>query len=149
MVRKRVDMPNEDPQQRTFLKPSEGEHLFQVVDFIDSDDDDIVVCKCEVAEGEELGRSLLHRVSLNQDWNGFFMTRLFLKAIGEPHKGYGVEIDSDRWLGRRFYATVVHNEGNNGKIYANIGEYNFNKPVEQAVIEKQLPEASAEKAWDE
>lgn len=130
MVQRKVNMPNEDPETRNFKLPSAGkEHLFQVVDVFTEDDEigqklglnnDVIAVKLEVAnEGEELGRNMIHRVSLDSNWSGFFMTRIFLKALNEPHKGE-VEIDSDSWVGKQFLATVIYNEGKNGKIYANI-----------------------------
>ena len=130
MVRRTVNMGENEPEQKVFEIPSEGEKLFQVVDVYDKDtqigrmslDDNTVCVKCEVAIGDELGRSLLMQLSLDPTWKGFFATRLFLKAIGEPHKGDKVDIDTDEWCGRQFFAEVVHN----GK-YANIKEYNFEK----------------------
>lgn len=133
MVKRSINCPDNDPEQATFELPSEKEHLFQVTDIYTSDDnpfkdglpEDIVSVKCEVVGGEEEGRTLLVRASLDDQFKGFFATRLFLKAIGEPHKG-AVEMDTDRWIGRQFYANVVHN----GK-YANIDTYNFDKKIEQ------------------
>lgn len=132
MVKRSVSMQDNDPEQSKFEIPSQKEHLFQVVDiFTDNDeigdklglDNNTLSCKCEVVGGSEEGRGLLVRVSLDPTWKGFFFTRLFLKAIGEPCRGE-VEIDSDRWIGRQFFATVKHDE--TGK-YANIDEYNFDK----------------------
>ena len=59
----------------------------------------------------------------------FYFARLFLKAIGESYKG-DFYVETDRWIGRTFFAKVTHAEYK-GKKYANIGEYNFDKPVEQ------------------
>lgn len=141
MVKRTVDMGDGEPEQKQFDLPSETEHLFQVVDVFTYEDemgaklslDELTVSvKCEVAIGDELGRSLLQRCSLDETWKGFFATRLFLKAIGEPHKGNGIEIDTDRWIGRQFYATVSHN----GK-YANIAEYNFEKSA--AIVQTVNP----------
>ena len=125
---------NEEPEQQGFEKPSEKEHLFNVTDLFTSDDnpfekglpEDIVAAKLEVVGGDEEGRTILQRLNLAEDGKGFFATRLFLKAIGEPYKGGGLKLDTDRWIGRQFYATVVHN----GQ-YANISEYNFDKKIEQ------------------
>src|SRR4029079_12648504 len=135
MVKRTYDLPEEEREQSSFQKPSEREHLFQVVDVYDSTnapgkmvlDDNTVCAKLEVIGGEEEGRTMLNRLSLDQDWKGFFATRLFLKAIGESYKGTGLEVDTDRWIGRQFYATVIH-AGDN-KQYANIDEYNFEKVI--------------------
>ena len=138
MVKRTYDLPDEEPEQVNFKLPSPKEHLFQVTDVYTSNDcpkgfnldDNTVVAKCEVVGGDEEGLSLLQRLSLDQDWKGFFATKLFLKAIGEKYKGKGIEIDTDLWIGRQFYAVVVHNESK-GKTYANIDTYNFDKNVEQ------------------
>jgi hypothetical protein len=129
MVKRAANCGENEPEQKSFPKPSEGEHLFQVVDIYDSTnapgkmslDSDTVCVKIEVVGGAEEGRSMLQRLNLNDQWKGFFATRLFLKAIGEAHKG-SVEIDTDRWIGHQFYASVIYN----GE-YANIDEYLFEK----------------------
>lgn len=137
MVKRSYNLPDNEPDAKTFDVPSEKEHLFQVTDvFTQNDemgeklnlDENTVYAKLEVVGTDEEGRTLLQRLSLDDKYKGFFATRLFLKAIGEPHKG-AIEIDSDRWIGRQFYATVKHD----GK-YANIDLYNFDKKVEQPFI---------------
>ena len=149
-MKRRLNAGTDEPNKKEFLKPSEKEHLFQVVDVFDIEnnpynlslDETTVTVKLEVCEGEELGRSLLQRLSLDDKWKGFFATRIFLKAIGEPYKGE-IEIDTAMWVGRQFYATVVHNDG-----YANISEYNFDKKVDQISKPTKLsPEEII--AWDE
>jgi len=149
MVVRLVTAPDNEPDNATFEMPSAKEHLFQVVDFIEQDDPDIVLAKFEVVGGEEEGRSLLNRLSLDSSWKGFFATRLFLKAVGLPYKGE-IDIDTEDWIGRQFYATVVHN-GSNGKTYANIKEYNFEKVVENKTQHKPTSEtvSKQEIAWDE
>src|SRR3990167_8521567 len=134
MVRKTVDAPDTEPN--SFQKPSETEHLFQVVDVWENNDG-TVTAKCEVSGGDEEGRSLLQRLSLDEKWKGFFATRIFLKACGLSYKGKGLVIDTDEWPGCQFYATVVHD----GK-YANIDEYNFDKVVEvRPKVDKPVPVA--------
>jgi hypothetical protein len=103
--------------------------IFYFLDFVDNDNPDIILVKLEVVGGDEAGRTLLNRCTLDQEAKGFFFTRMFLKAIGEPYKGQ-FEMESDRWIGRQFYATVAHSQSK-GKTYANIGEFNFDKVVEQ------------------
>lgn len=134
-MKRTVNMGENEPEQKKFDLPSEKEHLFQVTDIITGDDElghklkldeNTVSVKCEVVGGDEAGRTLLNRCSLDQQSKGFFATRIFLKGIGEPHKGQGIEIDTDRWIGRQFYATIVHNG-----TYANISEFNFEKKIEQ------------------
>ena len=147
---------NEEPEESKFYLPSEKEHLFQVTDIITCEDElgaklkldmDTVSVKLEIVGGEEAGRTLLQRCSLDENWKGFFATRLFLKAIGEPYKGSGLELDTDRWAGRQLYATVIHN----GK-YANISEYNFDKKIEQTVPREtkpiQTPEEIEKMNWE-
>ena len=125
-MKKTMKMPDTEPEQTTkFQLVSEGEHTFQVVDIIDNADPSIVLVKLEVSEGDEIGRSILHRVSLDENWKGFFTTRLFLKAIGEPYKG-DTSIDTDMWIGKTFVASVVHNQNKDKtKTFANIDQYNF------------------------
>lgn len=138
MIKRSANAPETEPEQGSFEIPSEREHLFQVVDIFDQNyknnvlnlDIDTVCVKCEVVGGDESGRSILQRLSLNDQWKGFFATRLFLKVIGEPHKGQ-IEMDTDFWVGTQFRATVEHNVVN-GKTYANIKEYNFENPVDNS-----------------
>lgn len=136
MVKRKYNLDDKEPEQSKFEKPSEREHLFQVVDVYDMGnapgkmvlDENTVCAKLEVIGGDESGRTMLNRINLDESWKGFYFTRLFLKSIGEPYKGKELEIDSDRWIGRQFYANVVHNEG-----FANIGEYNFDKKIDQYI----------------
>ncbi len=148
MVIRTYNMPDDKITQKTFLMPSENKHTFQVVDvYTNKDktgikfnlDDDTVIAKCE--SFEEDGRSLLNRVTLDENNGAFFRTRLFLKSFGFPHKGDGVIIDTDEWIGHSFTAYVVHKEGNNGKKYANIGEYIFPE-------EKPQTARNEETEWD-
>ena len=124
-----------EPEASNFKIPSEKEHLFQVVDVLPAKtpsgatNDDIQVAHLEIISGDEEGLTMLNRVNLNQEEKSFYFARLFLKAIGEPYKGQ-FDIETDRWIGRQFYATVKHTESK-GKTYANIGEYNFDKKIEQ------------------
>lgn len=156
MVRRAAHGSDDEPEQKQFVLPSEKEHLFQVVDvFTDMDDigqqlnlDEVtVVAKCEVVGGDEEGRTLLNRLCLDSEWRGFFATRFFLKAIGEPYKGQ-FDIDTSHWPGRQFFATVVHNKSKDGtKTYANISEYNFEKKVEQFDAAPAV-KSSDEVKWD-
>lgn len=137
MVKRTYNLEDSEPTDKKFDMPSEREHLLQVVDVYTCEDEtgrklgldqDTVSTKCEVVGGAEEGRTLLVRASLDNNFSGFFATKLFLKAVGEPYKGEGILIDTDNWIGRQFYATVKHN----GK-YANISEYNFDKKIEQKI----------------
>ena len=152
MVKRTGNSNDNEPEQKKFDLPSEKEHLFQVSDIFTMEtevgkkldlDADTVSVKCEVCGGEEEGRTLLIRLSLDDDWKGFFATRLFLKAIGEPYKGKDFPIDTDNWQARQFYATVIHKDN-----YANIKEYNFEKKIDQA-INPSVKKAEGELAWDE
>jgi hypothetical protein len=136
MVKRSYNTEDKEPTEQNFKIPSEKEHLFQVVDVNplvtpSGEDQNIQIVKLEIVDGEEEGLTLLNRVNLDSNWKGFYFTSLFLKAIGEPYKGL-FDVETDRWFGRQFYATVKHSKSKDGtKTYANIGEYNFNKPVEQ------------------
>lgn len=155
MVKRTYDLPDDEPEQGNFKLPSQKEHLFQCTDVFTCNDDNnkfklddnTVIAKLEVVGGEEEGLTLIQRLSLDQDWKGFFATRLFLKAIGQDYKGKGLSIDTDFWPGTQFYATVVHNE-HKGKTYANISEYNFEKRVEQMVNKKEEKPKGEEISWD-
>lgn len=137
MVKRTASSNENEPEQSSFELPSEKEHLLQVVDVFDMDyegnkfnlDPDTVIAKLEVSGGDEEGRTLLQRMSINDQWKGFFATRLFLKAIGEPYKDT-FQIDTENWIGRQFYAVIKHAEYR-GKMYANINEYNYDKRIEQ------------------
>lgn len=140
MVKRTASASDKEPEQSSFDIPSEGEHLLQVVDVYTQlehpdgftiNDPDLVFARMEVVGGNEEGRSMLNRMSLDDTYKGFFATRLFLKAIGQPYKGEQFVIDTDEWIGKQCFAKIVHNEGREGKVFANIKEYNFEKQVEQ------------------
>ena len=154
---KRTASGKEEPEQMKFENPSEKEHLFQCVDIFDSSnspgnmelDADTVCAKLEVVGGDEEGRTVLNRMTLDDNGKGFFATRLFLKACGLEYKGDNFPIDTEQWAGKQFYATVVHK----GK-YANIKEFNFDKMVEQVNTtigdsHPSDPVNSDEIAWDD
>jgi len=145
MVKRSVSCDENEPEQKVFENPSVGEHSFQIVDlFPDKLNPDVIAVKLEVCEGAEKGRSILHRVNLDEVWKGFFLTRLFLKAIGEPYKST-FDVDTDMWIGRQFVASIVHNIGKNGKTYANIDKFNFDKVVDVKNEDAVNPEI----AWKE
>lgn len=135
--------PQEEPEQ--FERPSESEHLLQVTDVNpamnpDGPSDHIYSVKLEVVGGEDEGKTLLHRVNIDDSEKAFYYCRMFLKALQEPYKGE-FDIDPDNWVGKQFYATVKHN----GK-YANIEEYNFDNKVENQ-YKKPVAEAQTESEW--
>lgn len=146
-----------EPEQSKFKIPSEKEHLLQVTDVNplklpdNTTDDSIQIVNLEVVGGDEEGLTLLNRCNLKQEEKGFYFTRLFLKAIGEPYKGQ-FEVSTDHWCGRQFYATIRHTKSKDGtKTYANIDTYNFDKKVEQ-VFQAKNPEnvkSPEEIAWEE
>lgn len=158
---KRTASGKDEPEQTAFERPSEREHLFQVSDIFDQqnhpdgfeiNDPDLAVVKVEVVGGEEEGRTLLIQCTLDDSIKKFYFTRLFLKAVGCPYKGDNFAINSEEWQGRQFYATVEHSTGKNGKTYANIKEYNFDKMVEQVAPKSDCGERPATKEeeveWD-
>lgn len=143
---------NEEPEQVKFDIPSEKEHLLQINDIYTIEDEmgqklkldnDSVSIKLEVVGGDEEGRSLLQRLTLDENSKGFFATRLLLKALGMDYKGKGLTIDTDLWVGLQLYATVIHN----GK-YVNINEYNFEKKIEQKHRAGIDPIEPKDIAWD-
>lgn len=140
--------PDTEPEESKFPKPSEKEHLFHVREVSeDQEKPGIFVVECEVVGTEESGRSLLHRVNTDDSVKGFYYCRQFLKAIGEPYKGEFL-IDESRWVGRQFYATVVHNKSIDGKkTYANIDDYNFGKLIKNDLFDSKKS-TSEEVSWD-
>jgi hypothetical protein len=155
----RTATSREEPEQKSFKKPSENmDHLFQITEVFDyenphpkiSTDENTVIVKLEVEGGEEEGRTMLHWVNLDDQWAGFFRTKIFLKCIGEPYKGDDFPIMSDNWQGRKFYADVVHTE--DGK-YANVNEFNIDKSlaIEQyrAPVKAKTDKDDNEIAWDD
>ncbi len=135
-MKRNYSTDNNEPELSNFKIPSEKEHLFVVTDIQPArtpsgTDDNIQVVHLEIVGGEESGLTLINRVNLNQEEKAFYFSRLFLKAIGEEYKG-DFEIETDRWVGRQFYATVKHTKSKDGtKTYANIAEYSFDKKIEQ------------------
>lgn len=158
MVKRTGKAEDSDPTQTEFKIPSPKEHLFQVVDVFDNSyesnkfnlDINTVLAKCEVVGGEEEGRSLLCRLDIDFGGKGFWFTRLFLKAIGEPCRGE-FEIDTENWIGKQFFATVVHNpDKKTGKVYANISEFNFEKMIQQPETKVERTKKTDEEiAWDD
>ncbi len=123
--------------ESNFKLPPEAEYLFQVTDVTSlllpdgTEDANIQRATLEIIGGEFEGTTILNRCNLDQEEKAFYFTRLFLKAMGEPYKGQ-FDTDTDRWIGRQFYATIKHTKSKDGtKTYANINEYNFDKKVEQ------------------
>lgn len=156
-MKRRIVAPETEVEKMSFDVPSEREHLFTVSDVFTCEDEtgaklrldpDTVCVKCEVTNGDEEGRTLLKRITIDPDNKAFFATRLFLKVVGLPYKGE-IEIDTDDFQSRQFFATVVHNEGNNGKKYANIDQYNFDKLIENDNVSSHKKEPVEEVAWDE
>jgi len=156
-MRREINAPDTEPEQKSFKLPSEGvDHVFRVVEVLDEKSTDIVyVTKIEIAEGSERGRSLLLRVTVDPSSNVFFLGQFFLKAIKEPYKG-DFAVDSDMWIGKTFVASVVHNvvtkkdaDGKDvSKTYANIDQYNFDT-VEEVAPPSCEPTPEELKAWDE
>jgi hypothetical protein len=107
-----------DEGQKKFPIIGLGFHKFQITD-IHSEDEENIVAKCEViGDDDSKGISLLYRVANNPDSQFFWLTKLFLKCIGEPCEG-DVTIDTDAWIGRQFSGEIKHSE-KDGKTYANI-----------------------------
>ena len=155
MVKRTYNTDENEPEASNFKIPSEKEHLFQVTDINPAvtpsgEDDNIQVVKLEVVGGDEEGLTLLNRVKLDHNEKSFYFTRLFLKAIGEHYKGQ-FDIETDRWIGRQFYATVKHTKSKDGtKTYANIAEYNFDKKIEQVFkVASQKEKSPEEIVWGE
>ena len=111
MAKHTVRLPPEDEKRNFPLVPI-GERHFQITDILD-ETDDFILTKCECIDDVGRGISLLYRVALVGDF--LWLTKLFLKCIGEPHHEGDMEIDTDAWIGRQFIGEVKHSNG-----YANI-----------------------------
>ena len=150
-MKRNYQMEDSEPTQMKFLLPSEGEHLFTVSNILEDIDSDpnVIHVKCEVTGGDEEGRTILQRLNLDETANSFFAVRLFLKAINMAHKGK-VEIETDDFQGKQFYAIVVHRKSKkNNDIFANIGEYNFDKIVEQPIGQASVLIKEETLNWEE
>jgi hypothetical protein len=134
-MRRNYSIDDTEQTESQFKIPSEKEHCLTVTEVNPlktpdgTEDDNIQIVKLEIVGGDEEGLTMINRVNLDQSQKSFYFARLFLKAIGEPYKGEFF-VETDRWIGRTFYARVQHTESK-GKTYANISEYNFTKVVEQ------------------
>jgi hypothetical protein len=135
-MKRSYSIEDTEPTESQFKLPKEIEHLFQVTDVNplvepNGENPDIQIVKLEIVGGDDNGISILNRVNINQEEKSFYFSRLFLKAIGESYKGQ-FDIETDRWCGRQFYATIKHTKSKDGtKTYANIDQYNFSKKIEQ------------------
>ncbi len=114
----------EEQTQKSFPIVSEGEHKFQIVD-IESESEELIVIKCEVVSTKDKGLTILHRLDNNQDGKFFWITKFFLKCIGEPSEGE-VTVDTDAFIGRQFSGDVKHSV-NSGKTYANIKKFIYSE----------------------
>lgn len=146
-MKKQMKAGSDEPDAKKFEMPSEGTHSFLVVDANpDKVNADLILVKLEVCDGPEFGRSILHRVNLDESWKGFFLTRLFLKAIGEPYKS-DFAVDTDMWIGKSFCAKIVHNPSKDGtKVYANIDKFDFDTIAKVGQPTKSEPK---EVSWEE
>jgi hypothetical protein len=145
-------MPEEN-QEKTFKIVSEGQHRFQITDIFSESDEKIVI-KCEVVSDVDLGTTLLYNVSNDPANKFFWLTKIFLKAIGEPHTGE-IVIDTDAWIGRRFTGKVVHAQGkgvSEGKTFANIREIIPSDEKQLTIPSKNNPGGATSPeqiAWEE
>lgn len=106
-----------------------GEHKFQITD-IHTENEEEITAKCEVLDTSGEGLTLLHRITNNPSSEFFWLTKLFLKCIGEPHNG-DVVIDTDAWIGRQFFGEVKHST--DGK-YANIKKLIYKDDIKQFTL---------------
>lgn len=105
-------MPKDE--EKSFSLLPEGEYRFQVTD-IKTETEDYAQVLCEVVDNQYEGKTILYRVVFSGKF--LWLTKLFLKCIGEPHNEGDLVIDTEAWIGRRFTGKVVHKNG-----YANIRE---------------------------
>lgn len=137
-----------DDEQKKFPIISLGFHKFQITD-IYSEDEENIVAKCEViGDDDSKGISLLYRVANNPNSTFFWLTKLFLKCIGEPCEG-DVTIDPDAWIGRQFSGEIKHSE-KDGKTYANIKKLVYKDEPQTFVKNTSVSKPVSDTvAWDE
>ena len=109
---------------QTFRIMSEGEHKLQITDIFSESEEKIVV-KCETLSE---ATTILYSVAMDTTSKFYWLTKLFLKCIGEPHNG-DVEIDTDAWIGRQFTGKIVHTVKGD-KTYANVRELIYKDEVQ-------------------
>jgi hypothetical protein len=138
----------EEKEQKVFKKVSEGIHKFQITD-IHSEDENVITVKCEVVDDADAGINIFHRVDNNPNSQFFWLTKLFLKCIDEPHNG-DVTIDTSNFIGRRFTGKVVHTT-KDGKTYANIREliYKDEPQLSKLTASPTQVKDPSEIKWDE
>lgn len=127
-------------------KPAQGFYTFQITNFYEKNKegqyletkngDPKVLVVCEVVDDDsEVGKSLAHSVIFYRPTSpsikGIGMTRHFLKCIGEAWEG-DLSADPENWIGKRFKAEVVHNEGYANLVEIQESEQNIDLPPVKA-----------------
>ena len=133
-------MPKDE--ERTYKLVSVGEHKFQITDIFKEDDVEITIKAEVIDEGDSKGINIFYRIANDQNSDYFWLTKLFLKCISEPHNG-DVVIDTEAFIGRQFYGEVKHSA--DGK-YANIKKLIYkDEPQDMHHISKQPDEVTEPK----
>lgn len=157
MIGKMRDMENVADHQTYELLPA-GEYLVEIIQKEDSktkdNQDPMINIVLEVHKGDFKGRRLYDRIILSENelspaWKIRWRAKMFLKAIGEEHKGNVFEWDSDRWVWRRCWASVVQEEQKAGKYAGTMrNAIKSYTSCEEEVGTEVSPGASAEAKTD-
>lgn len=147
-TKRKINMPEGEGNFPLF---PEGEARFQITNWEYAKDrttglpnEDVVVVTCESITEPTLGKTLLYRVNLTGDF--LWLTKLFLKCIGEQHTGE-IDVDPEAWIGRRFTGEVKHTHSKDGKTYANVKQLIYKDEDKDYVTEVKKVTTPEEIEW--
>ena len=114
-----------------------GQHIFEITETApktSKNNDPMIGVTFKICHGPNKGKIVWDNILLSENpespgWNIRWRAKMFLKAIGEEHKGDSFAWDSDNWLYKKFKGTVAHEIQKEGK----------NKGKPKAVITGFLP----------
>jgi hypothetical protein len=111
----------------TFEICPEGDHLVEITEKGERDTknaDLMVMLTMEIVSGPHKGKKLWDNIIMCDNpespaWKIRWRSKMFLKAIGEPHHGDAFEYDTDRWAFKRCMVNVVHEIQKEGQYAGN------------------------------
>lgn len=114
-----------------------GQHIFEITEIApktSKNNDPMIGITCQIAQGVNKGKIIWDNIILSDNpdspgWKIRWRAKVFLKAIGEEHKGDSFAWDSDNWMCKKFLGTVAHEIQKEGK----------NKGKPKAIITGFLP----------
>jgi hypothetical protein len=108
---------------QSYGRATEGQHVFLIKELTmdkTSDGDKMVKGMFEVTKGDCKGSRVIENFPLTD--SALWKIQGLLKAIGMKYEGK-IIIDLDKMEGKSCIGEVEHNEGSNGKLYANIVQF--------------------------